>query len=140
MTTMWFLAPPSAWTRFPCATAVVWTYSAIGVEPTKLTASTWSCFNSASTATLSPLTTLNTPSGSPASFSSFASSMLRDGSFSDGFITKVLPAAIATGNIHMGTIAGKLNGLMPATTPSGCRTVVPSTARPTPSENSPLSS
>ena len=34
---------------------------------------------------------------------------------------KVLPHASATGNIHSGTIAGKLNGVMPATTPSGCR-------------------
>jgi len=29
--------------------------------------------------------------------------------------------AIATGNIHIGTMAGKLNGVMPATTPSGKR-------------------
>jgi len=36
---------------------------------------------------------------------------------------KELPAAIATGNIHMGTITGKLNGVMPATTPKGCRRV-----------------
>ena len=33
----------------------------------------------------------------------------------------MLPQAIATGNIHIGTIAGKLNGVMPATTPSGSR-------------------
>ena len=41
------------------------------------------------------------------------------GSFSEGFSTNVLPQAIAIGNIHSGTIAGKLNGVMPATTPSG---------------------
>ncbi len=33
----------------------------------------------------------------------------------------MFPQAIATGNIHIGTIAGKLNGVMPATTPSGSR-------------------
>ena len=33
----------------------------------------------------------------------------------------MLPQAIATGYIHIGTIAGKLNGVMPATTPSGSR-------------------
>ncbi len=33
----------------------------------------------------------------------------------------VLPHAMAFANIHMGTIAGKLNGVMPATTPSGWR-------------------
>ena len=42
-----------------------------------------------------------------------------DGSFSDGFRMNVLPQAIAFANIHIGTIAGKLNGVMPATTPSG---------------------
>jgi hypothetical protein len=47
--------------------AVWWTYSAIGVEPTKLTASTSSCARRASTAVLSPCTTLNTPLGNPAS-------------------------------------------------------------------------
>jgi hypothetical protein len=31
----------------------------------------------------------------------------------------VLPQAIATGNIHIGTIAGKLNGVIPAQTPTG---------------------
>ncbi len=33
----------------------------------------------------------------------------------------MLPQAIATGCIHIGTIDGKLNGVMPATTPSGSR-------------------
>lgn len=44
-----------------------------------------------------------------------------DGSFSDGLSTKAFPHAIATGYIHIGTMAGKLNGVMPATTPSGWR-------------------
>jgi hypothetical protein len=30
---------------------------------------------------------------------------------------------MAIGNIHSGTIAGKLNGVMPAHTPTGWRTV-----------------
>src|SRR5918996_856906 len=42
-------------------------WRATGVEPTELIASTPGCSRSASTATLSPWTTLNTPSGSPAS-------------------------------------------------------------------------
>ena len=37
-----------------------------------------------------------------------------DGSRSDGLSTNVLPQAIAIGCIHIGTIAGKLNGVMPA--------------------------
>ena len=53
--------------------------------------------------------------------SSSASSSETDGSFSLGLSTKVLPATSALQNIHIGTIAGKLNGVMPATTPSGWR-------------------
>src|SRR5665213_2794465 len=96
-------------------------YSAIGVEPTKLTAATCGCSSSASTAALSPCTTLKTPGGKPASAKSSAISTLAEGSRSDGFSTKVLPQAIATGNIHIGTITGKLNGVIPAQTPSGWR-------------------
>ena len=44
-----------------------------------------------------------------------------EGSFSDGLSTNVLPQASAIGNIHIGTMAGKLNGVIPATTPSGWR-------------------
>ena len=43
------------------------------------------------------------------------------GSFSEGFRTNVFPHAIAFESIQSGTIAGKLNGVIPATTPSGCR-------------------
>ena len=42
-----------------------------------------------------------------------------DGSFSLGFKMKVLPHIRALANIHIGTIAGKLKGVIPATTPSG---------------------
>ena len=62
-----------------------------------------------------------------------------DGSFSDGLRMNVLPHAIATGNIHIGTMAGKLNGVMPATTPSGCRIEYESTPVETFSEKPPLS-
>src|SRR5258706_1457724 len=94
-------------------------YLAIGVDPTKEIAFTEGCASNASTASLSPCTTLNTPSGSPASFRSSAMRIDADGTFSEGFSTNVLPHASATGNIHNGTITGKLNGVMPAHTPSG---------------------
>ena len=93
----------------------------------------------ASTASLSPLTTLSTPSGRPASFKSSAKRIEHEGSFSDGFKTNVFPQAIAIGNIHIGTIAGKLKGVIPAQTPNGCRTDQLSTLVPTFSVNSPLS-
>jgi hypothetical protein len=34
---------------------------------------------------------------------------------------KLLPQASATGAIHIGTMKGKLKGVMPAVTPSGMR-------------------
>ncbi len=91
------------------------------MEPTNDTAATSGCASSASTAVLSPCTTLNTPSGRPASAHSSAISIDALGSRSLGLSTKVLPVAIATGYIHMGTMAGKLNGVMPTHTPSGWR-------------------
>ena len=96
-------------------------YWAIGVEPTNDTAATCGCSSRRSTATLSPWTTVNTPGGRPASRSSSAQKLAADGSRSDGLSTKVFPHAIAIGYIHIGTMAGKLNGVMPATTPTGWR-------------------
>ena len=46
-----------------------------------------------------------------------------DGSRSEGLSTKVFPQAMALGAIHIGTMAGKLKGVIPATTPRGRRTV-----------------
>ena len=59
--------------------------------------------------------------GQPGRFSSSARNSAADGSFSDGFSTNVLPQAMALANIHIGTMAGKLNGVIPATTPRGWR-------------------
>ena len=93
----------------------------MAVEPTKLMALTSGCASSRSTAILSPCRTVNTPSGTPAFCISSAINKLAEGSFSDGLRMKVLPQAMALAIIHMGTMAGKLNGVMPATTPSGWR-------------------
>ena len=111
----------------------------MGVEPTKLTAAMSGCARIASTASLSPWTTLNTPSGQPASFSHSAIIIAAEGSFSEGLRMNALPQAMATGNIHIGTMAGKLNGVMPATTPSGWRLEKLSTPVPTASVKSPRS-
>ena len=96
-------------------------YSAIAEEPTKPIALMRGSVSSVSTASLSPLTTLSTPAGSPASINSSASRIGTDGSRSDGLRMKALPQAIAGANFHIGIMAGKLNGVMPATTPSGWR-------------------
>ncbi len=51
---------------------------------------------------------------------------------------KQLPAVTAIGNIHMGTMTGKLNGVMPAQMPTGWRRDQLSISLPTFSANSPL--
>ncbi len=43
------------------------------------------------------------------------------GSRSDGFRMKLLPQAMAGAHFQSGIIAGKLKGVMPATTPRGWR-------------------
>src|SRR5574343_619169 len=91
--------------------------SAMGVDPTKLMALTRGSVRRVSTASLSPLTTFSTPGGKPASSANWAMYKALDGSRSDGLSTKVLPQATAMGHIHKGTMAGKLNGVMPAVTP-----------------------
>ncbi len=115
-------------------------YSPTGAEPTKLIAPTSGSVSSASTASLSPLTMFSTPAGKPASLASSTKRKVTEGSFSDGFKTNVLPQAMAIGNIHIGTMAGKLNGVIPPQTPMGWRMEYISTPRDTASLNSPLSS
>ena len=107
--------------------------------PTKETAATPGWVRRASTATASPWTTLSTPSGSPASWASSASSSEGEGSFSDGLRMKALPQASALAIIHSGTMTGKLNGVIPATTPSGSSTVCTSTPLETSRDIEPLS-
>ena len=91
-------------------------------EPTKPIALTRASVSSVSTASLSPLTTLSTPAGNPALMNSSAILIGTDGSRSDGLRMKVLPQAIAGAAFQSGIMAGKLKGVMPATTPSGWRT------------------
>src|SRR6478736_1415666 len=111
----------------------------IGVEPTKDTDLILGLVSSSSTAVLSPWSTLNTPGGRPASAHSWASHSDAEGSFSEGFKTTVLPAAIAIGKNHIGTMAGKLNGEMIPTGPSGWRIEYTSTLVEAFSVNPPLS-
>src|SRR6201996_2827456 len=95
-------------------------YCAIGAEPPREIDCPPGEFRRPSTAALSPCSTVNTPSGRPASFHNYASQSEADGSFSLGLSTTALPAAIAIGKNHIGTIAGKLKGEMMPTTPRGC--------------------
>ena len=62
---------------------------------------------------------LITPDGRPAFSSRPTIRCIVRGTFSLGLRRKAFPQAIAIGHIHIGTRAGKLNGQIPATTPSG---------------------
>ncbi len=53
---------------------------------------------------------------------------------------KVLPQTTAIGHIHSGTMTGKLNGVMPAVTPSAWNSLQESIDGPTLRLCSPLSS
>ena len=140
-TTAWFFAPPRACTRLPWAVAVACTCCAIGVDPTNDTADDVRVREQRR----------RRPRGRPAArrrprrearrpSTVCASRSDDDGSRSDGLRTNALPVAIAIGDIHSGTIAGKLNGVMPATTPSGSRNENTSTPVAAWSVYSPLSS
>ena len=92
----------------------------------------------ASTASLSPCTTWNTPGGRPASRNNSASRSGTEGSRSLGLRMNALPHASAGPAFHKGIIAGKLNGVMPATTPNGWRIEYTSMPEPAPSVYSPF--
>src|SRR6185369_18010916 len=96
---------------------------ATGDEPTNEIAFTFGWVRSASTDSRPPGTTFKTPFGNPAFSNNSIMSNAVSGTFSLGFSTNVLPQTRASGNIHIGTIAGKLNGVIPTHTPNGWSTV-----------------
>lgn len=66
-----------------------------------------------------PCTTFKTPFGKLIYLSNLHICYIAPGTLSDGLSTKVFPQVMASGNIHNGIIAGKLNGATPAQTPNG---------------------
>ena len=98
-------------------------YLATGAEPTNETARISGCCSKASTVPRPPCTRFRTPAGAPVWLNNCASKTPLNGVRSEGLSTKVLPAAMAMGNIHSGIMTGKLKGQIPATTPSGTRTL-----------------
>mmetsp|Transcript_41218 Transcript_41218/g.80570 ORF Transcript_41218/g.80570 Transcript_41218/m.80570 type:complete len:205 (-) Transcript_41218:394-1008(-) len=137
-TTAWFLAPMLHWHLFPLAVDRSYTCFPMAPEPTNDTARTAGWSQRKLTASLPPCRMLKMPGGSPAFVASLASIKLAVGTLSDGFSTNALPVATATGIIHRGIIAGKLNGAIPATTPSGCFIVTVSMFRLICSSASPI--
>ena len=69
------------------------------------------------------MTTLKTPSGSPASWQSSANLSAVSGVCDAGLITMVLPAASAGAIFHEESRKGKFHGTMAPTTPTGWRSV-----------------
>ena len=67
----------------------------------------------------SPVTTFNTPGGSPASWASSAKQSADSGVNSAGFSTTVFPAASAGATFHETIRSGKFHGTICATTPTG---------------------
>ena len=68
-----------------------------------------------------PVTTLNTPGGMPARLASSASASADSGVWVAGFNTRVQPAASAGPALRVIMAEGKFQGVMAATTPTGCR-------------------
>ena len=94
------------------------------VDPVNVTRSTSMCEASAAPASApSPVTTLITPGGTPASISSSAvRSVLSDAS-SAGLITAVQPVASTPPIVHHMLTRGAFQGMMPPTTPTGALSV-----------------
>mmetsp|Transcript_18716 Transcript_18716/g.72212 ORF Transcript_18716/g.72212 Transcript_18716/m.72212 type:complete len:240 (+) Transcript_18716:425-1144(+) len=120
MIVAWFLAAMLHWTRLLLPPALRLMCSPAWFEPTKDTPlmSGWS--QTKFTESCVPWMMFRTPSGTPASLARRARIMGAPGSTSEGFITNVLPVARAMGNIQSGIMAGKLKGVTPAKTPTGC--------------------
>lgn len=92
------------------------------VEPVKVMQSTSMCMASASPTVLpKPGSTLNTPSGMPASLARPAMRRAVSGDFSEGFRITELPVASAGPSFQQAITSGKFHGTMAATTPSGSR-------------------
>jgi len=118
------VAPSSIVIGFSIEPATLAACRPIAVEPVNATRSTPGCLSSASPATDPvPVTTLTTPSGTPARCSSVAMNSADSGVSSAGLCTTTLPAASAGAIFELDRMSGKLNGVIAATTPSGSRRV-----------------
>ena len=93
----------------------------VAVEPVTVTMSVRSWVTSASPTSASPVTTLNTSAGTPASMASSARRMDVDGVAGAGLSTTLHPAASAAPTFHTAITSGKFHGVIAATSPAGRR-------------------
>ena len=116
--------------RFDCAAYCI-TILPVAVEPVNAMQSTSIDSASALPAVCpKPGTTLNTPSGRPASTASSATRSAVSGDFSDGLSTSELPLASTGPIFHDAMSSGKFHGTMAPTTPMGSRVIMASAFGP----------
>ena len=108
---------------FPAAAAS--TFLPVAVEPVNDTRSTIFDSVSACPAGPAPETMFTTPSGTPASATSFMISHALELVNSLGLTTTVQPAASANGSFWHRISAGKFHGMIRPTTPTGSRSTIP---------------
>ena len=72
-----------------------------------------------------PVTTLRTPSGTPASLNSLATCSVASGVVAAGLATTVFPLASAGATFVPSSVSGKLYGVIAAHTPIGRRITIP---------------
>ncbi|MCY1449707.1 hypothetical protein D9M71_664650 [compost metagenome] len=117
-----FLPPSSRAKRVMLATAATPTLLPTAVEPVNETLLISGCAaRPAPTVAPSPVMTLNTPAGMPASKASSARRRAVSGVSQAGLMTTVQPQARAGMSFQVVIISGKFHGTMPATTPTGSR-------------------
>ena len=104
--------------RWPIAACATWIPTA--VEPVNASLSTpgWAA-SARPVSGVDPVTTLNTPGGSPASSNRRASSSVETGVWSEGLTTSVQPAASAGAAFQVRSISGEFQGTIAPTTPTG---------------------
>ena len=100
------LPPSSRWTRFKVSAAVFITVWPVWLEPVRLTIRSSGCSTNACPVSLSPVITLTTPAGIPASAVNSASFSVVNGVVGAGFKTTVQPAASAGPIFHTAIING----------------------------------
>jgi hypothetical protein len=87
------------------------------------TLSTAGCAESAAPMSPNPVSTLTTPSGTPASAMTSASNSAVSGVCSAGLRITVLPHASAGATLNAAITSGKFHGMICAHTPTGSRSV-----------------
>ena len=123
-TTFGLLPPNSRVTFFRLPVAACTISFPTSVEPVKaiLSTSSWAA-NGAPAVSPNPVTTLTTPSGTPASAISRASKRADNGVCSAGLSTTQLPVARAGPSFQAAIRRGKFHGMIWPTTPMGSRRV-----------------